>query len=92
MKTIGKLLVAFTLLAGACGDSNNGNMDMGAGGDMAEVKPDLLMNEQPDMAPACSMNPMTNLEIINACTNADSVDKMPFYPTLAPNGQLPPLQ
>jgi hypothetical protein len=27
--------------------------------------------------------------LINACTPADFVDKMPYYPTLAPNGQLP---
>ena len=92
MKTIMKTLVVVGLLAAGCDDANNGNMDMGSAGDMAEEKPDLTMGSQPDMAPACSMNPMTHVEIINACTNADSVDKMPFYPTLAPNGQLPPLQ
>ena len=43
------------------------------------------------MAATCVMNPMTHVEIINACTNADFYDKMPYYPTLAPNGQLPPL-
>jgi len=93
MKTIMKTLLVVGLLAAGCGDSNNGNMDMGMGNnDMAEEKPDLTMGNQPDMTPVCSMNPMTHLELINACTNADFVDKMPFYPTLAPNGQLPPLQ
>ena len=39
----------------------------------------------------CSMNPMTHLEIINACTDAQSVDISPFFPASAPNGTLPAL-
>jgi len=44
-----------------------------------------------DLAPTCSSTPTTSVELLNACTTADSVDKLPFYPTLAPNGQLPTL-
>jgi hypothetical protein len=42
-------------------------------------------------APDCYMNPMTYLEIINACTNADKVDVSPVLPLLEPDGGLPPL-
>lgn len=94
MKTLLQLCVAAglagSLLIG-CGD------DSGApGNDLGGNKPDLAMTDDagggnPDMAPACVMNPMTHVEIINACTNADTFDKMPFYPMLAPNGMLPAL-
>ena len=39
----------------------------------------------------CFTNPMTHVEIINACTTADEVDKTPNLPLLGPNGELPPL-
>lgn len=39
----------------------------------------------------CYQDPKTHVEIINACTTAQSVDKTPFYPAKAPNGQLPAL-
>jgi hypothetical protein len=42
-------------------------------------------------APDCFTNPMTHVEIINACTTADKVDKTPNLPLLGPNGELPPL-
>lgn len=42
-------------------------------------------------APDCFTNPMTHVEIINACTTADEVDKTPNLPLLGPNGELPPL-
>jgi hypothetical protein len=60
----------------------------GASGPSAQ--PDLAQ-ASPDLGTACSTNPMTHVELLNACTTADSVDKTPFYPTLAPNGELPPL-
>jgi hypothetical protein len=63
----------------ACGSSNNTAPDMAG--------------TNPDMGASCSMNPMTNDELLNGCTTAaiDHVDITPFYPTLAPNGQLPAL-
>lgn len=45
---------------------------------------------QPDGG-ACFESPQTSVELLNACTDADSVDKQPFYPTLAPGGVLPQL-
>jgi hypothetical protein len=89
MTTMHKTMLAFVaaLALGACGgddttSNTGGDMAMtgGGGGDMA--------------APACSMNPMTNDELINACTSAQTGDPnkdAPYYPSLAPNGQLPPL-
>ncbi len=42
-------------------------------------------------APDCNMNPMTHVEIINACTDAEKIDKQPVLPLLNPDGSLPPL-
>lgn len=48
----------------------------------------------PDMAFACVANPTSDPDFLNGCAPAgvDSVDVTPFYPTLAPNGTLPPIQ
>jgi hypothetical protein len=87
-KTMLALVVAVGLgaLVAACGDDGGGN----GGG-----TPDMAMQGGGDMAgPACSMNPMTHEELLNACTTAQTGDPSkdaPYYPTLAPNGQLPPL-
>jgi len=70
----------------ACGGNGN-NGTTGGGQDMA------MQMSNPDMTPACvTGTPMSNTDFLNACTNADSVEIDPFYPTNAPNGQLPPLQ
>ncbi len=42
-------------------------------------------------APDCFENPQTHLEIINACTDAEAVDRDPVLPLLEPDGSLPPL-
>lgn len=42
-------------------------------------------------APDCITNPKTHVEIINACTTADRVEKTPTLPLLGPSGELPPL-
>jgi hypothetical protein len=88
-----RALLLTVLLAAACGSSNKNNQDDGGAPDLA-MSPgnaDLSMVTNPDLSETCVTDPMTHLELINACTTADSVDKLPFYPTLAPNGQLPPL-
>jgi hypothetical protein len=92
MKTTAKTILALgaALSLGAlvaCGGGNgndNGTPDLamqtGGGGDMA--------------VPACSMSPMTHEELLNACTtaqNGDPAKDAPYYPSLAPNGNLPPL-
>jgi hypothetical protein len=82
--------VLFVTFLAACSSNHNNN---NAPADMAQSPSlaDLSTAGNPDLEPACNATPMTHAELINACTPADSVDKMPFYPTLAPNGQLPPL-
>jgi len=85
-------VVAITVAVG-CGDTttnNNGGDDMGL-----TQKPDLFSTgPAPDMMPVsdCVMNPMTHVEIINACTTSPAApDKSPMFPALAPNGVLPSL-
>jgi hypothetical protein len=39
--------------------------------------------------PACYANPKTHVEIINACTDAEMVDKVVNLPLLLPDGSLP---
>ncbi len=73
---IGVVLALAT--AAACGGSNKGGGDMGGG----------------DMGQACVTNPMTSVELLNACTTAQTGDPAkdaPYFPSLAPNGTLPPL-
>ncbi|MFT3770578.1 MAG: hypothetical protein QM820_34560 [Minicystis sp.] len=41
--------------------------------------------------PDCVTNPMTHVEIINACTDAQPIDVMPVLPLLGSDGSLPPL-
>jgi hypothetical protein len=40
----------------------------------------------------CAMNPMTHLEIINACTTAQKIEKHPVLPMLNADCSLPPIQ
>lgn len=39
----------------------------------------------------CYPNPQTHVEILNACTPAQAVDKTVTLPLLRPDGTLPPL-
>lgn len=79
MRTL--LLFAAVALCAACGSkANNAGADAGTDASTSA-----------DMTPGCVSNPITHTELLNACTTAESYDKQPFYPTLAPNGQLPSL-
>ena len=87
-----KTLVGISLVLSLAACGSNGVSKTPA--DMAMVQSNADLAEQPgnpDLAPACVANPMTHVQILNACTNATPFDKTPFYPALAPNGQLPPL-
>lgn len=42
-------------------------------------------------ASTCVNNPMTHIEIINACTDAEKIDKTVTLPLLQADGTLPPL-
>jgi hypothetical protein len=95
-KIILSLVVGLVLAASAvtgtigCGDGGNGGNGGGGGGGSAGGGG----GAPPDMAWACTADPMTSEEILNGCAPAtvDTVMINPFWPTLAPNGVLPPLQ
>ena len=89
MKTMMAILVGASLLV-ACGGSSNNNST------------DMAMSSTPDMAgpsfdmeqPPCIMNPVSGVDFLNACTNAQSGDPAkdyPYFPAKAPNGMLPTL-
>lgn len=72
--------LALVTLAACGGDGNNGS-------------PDMAMSDMTQAA-TCVMNPMTGTELLNACTTAQSGDATkdaPYFPSLAPNGNLPAL-
>ena len=75
-----------------CGGSNNGGAGGAGGGGTGGGGGGGSMGN-PDMAFVCVQNPMTNDDFLNSCAPAgvDSVNIDPFYPSLAPNGQLPAL-
>ena len=85
-KTMLRLLAALSLAgAAACGSGNKGN----GGSDLAMSGGGADMGQ-----PGCVMTPTTAVEILNACTSAESGDATkdaPYFPSLAPNGNLPPL-
>ena len=72
--------MAIALAATACGGGGKAAADAGLP-DAAGGPPDA----------SCFTNPTTHLEIINACTNAQYVDKHPNLPLQLPDGGLPPL-
>ncbi|MCU1283130.1 MAG: hypothetical protein JWM53_6676 [bacterium] len=89
MTMTARFVAALALLAtvAACGGGNNNNgspdmaMTTGGGGDMAQQA-------------TCVMDPTTSVELLNGCTTAqtgDSAKDAPYFPSLAPNGSLPPL-
>jgi hypothetical protein len=75
-------VLALAVTISGCGGENGGGGGAGGGGGGGGGG---------DTTTGCSMNPMTHEEIINACTDAQSVDIAPFFPASAPNGTLPAL-
>jgi hypothetical protein len=69
-------------------DSSVSNQDTGV-----TVLPDgaVVPNDSaPPPVSDCFTNPKTHFEIINACTDAQKIDKQPSLPLLLPDGGLPP--
>lgn len=86
-------LVALALTPVGCGNGSESPADM------AQVRPDggltgPDMTALPDMTqvePDCFDNPMSNYEIINACTTAEKIKKTAVLPLLNADGTLPSL-
>lgn len=76
-------LVGLLALA-ACGDDVATQLDAAPVGDAGVVDADTT-------DASCFMNPQTHVEIINACTSAEKIDRQPVLPLLNPDGTLPPL-
>lgn len=79
LRTVASLLL-FTAVA--CGDDDATSQD--------DAAPDEIFDAAPPDA-SCYENPTTHFEIINACTEAESVDKEPDLPLLNEDGTLPDL-
>lgn len=95
----GLVLAVFSLtstVAGCGGNNNNGGSGGGGGGGSAGGGGGGGGGSMgtPDMAFVCVQSPMSDPDYLNGCAPAgvDSVDITPFFPSLAPNGQLPPIQ
>ena len=48
-------------------------------------------SDAPALDASCFTNPVTNYQIINACTTAQKIYKDSHPPLLGPDGSLPPL-
>ena len=70
----------------ACGDTGSSGHDAAVDGGV-----DGTLVDADPMDASCFMNPQTHVEIINACTTAQAIDKHPVLPLLLPDGGLPPL-
>lgn len=75
-----------TSTASSSSSSGNGSSSSGAGGEGGAGGGGAGGGE-----PACYTDPKTHVEIINACTDAEMVDKVVNLPLLQPDGSLPPL-
>ena len=89
MRTV--LACMLLCVVAACGDDEASNID--ARVDAAEVDAgvDAVPVDADTTDASCFMNPQTHVEIINACTTADKLEKHPVLPLLLPDGGLPPL-
>ena len=83
------IIPAFLLAIAACGSDNKGTDDARPPTIDAPPNTPDAMPGPPDAS--CFTNPTTHYEIINACTNAQFVDKNPTLPLTLPDGGLPPL-
>ena len=73
-------LLALLGVAAGCKEAPD-RLDGGTPPDAATTSADL----------ACFRDPVTHVEIINACTSSQRIDKKPNLPLRRPDGTLPPL-
>ncbi|HEX4383436.1 MAG TPA: hypothetical protein VH083_10815 [Myxococcales bacterium] len=90
----------FALLAVACGGTNStpvvtpdsGTPDSGIPDSGTPDAGDAGSDGGPiQTAAGCFINAQTSIQILNACTDAGSIDKAPVLPLLQSDGGLPPL-
>jgi hypothetical protein len=90
MMRAGLLALTMGTVAACGGSGHKSGSDGGTPGDMAGTT-----NPSPDMSPPpCVMDPKSGNDFLNACTTAQTGDPAkdyPYYPKLAPNGNLPPI-
>jgi hypothetical protein len=94
-------LFAILLTVAGCGDSNKPSQTDGPVQTDAAVTQTDGPRATNDAGPqvdgpfktdaGCFVNPVGHVEIINACTNAQAIDKHPTLPLLLDGGVLPPL-
>jgi hypothetical protein len=80
--------LAVVFLLSACGDGDEAIVDGSGDVDAATVDSGGVVDAGADAS--CYIDPVTHLEIINACTTAQKIDKHPELPLLT-DGGLPPL-
>jgi len=80
-----KALLLLLGLAAAAGTACGG----GGNKDTPDAGPPADTQTVPDAS--CFMNPTTHKEIINACTDAQKIERNVTPPLLNPDGSLPPL-
>ena len=77
-KNLRTALCALAIFAAGCPDMSG---PAASDDDMAKPTADF----------GCYAKPRTHVELLNACTTAQSVDKQPVLPLLKSDGTLPPL-
>jgi hypothetical protein len=86
-------VAALVLALCACGDDAT-TMPASAHKDAGSTKhhdAGASAGKKPDAGADCVTHPETHVDIINACTDAEKVDKKPELPLLLRDGGLPPL-
>jgi hypothetical protein len=94
MKSILALVLALsgaTIVATGCGGGNNGNDDIDARApiDGSGIDGAITDGGVPDAD--CVMNPVTNAQLMNACTDSERIEKTPTTGCWDTNGALPGL-
>jgi hypothetical protein len=83
-----KVLGLTLLLALVCCDEHPQRDEAADAGRDGEPERDA---ERDAGTPDCYQDPESHRQIINACTDAERIDKQPELPQLLPDGLLPPL-